>query len=424
LDNLLKETTESASENSRQDAIIGATRFGILLAFLHTTLEPLEFSSRTHISQGTVTLLRALMTTRGEQRRFILVPTYEYNYLYSDVMSHILRATRQAFAESTSEMNRDTQSIAVLSYPNIYRENVLANCLLGHEIGHFVVEQSQLVNKVMSQIQLNHDLLQKIIDEAKKAQVGPQSTMTDFLSDEMIRAETTNQLTSVLDSWITELSSDIFAFRILGPVFVFSLTKILLTLQPFDVSSHDHPSARTRLKLLLEQIEQQSFLPDLRKVTGANLTIAAEIVSFFEGLKKETIGASRVPPSSREEVLEVEILDDAIEGIREKMIAEVDRIVVGHGYRTYSATMMVNDIFQLYDCLSSFVPPCERAPGEPGDIVSILNAGMAFMIGGKEEYYTHFQAKDIRKKLEAEEKINQLILKAIELSYLETRLRI
>jgi hypothetical protein len=168
LDILLSESTEGTSQSIRQDAVLAATRFGYLLAFLHTALEPLEFSSRTHVSQGTVTLLRSLMTKRGERRRFILMPAYEYNYSYTDVMSHILRATRQALGESGLELDEDAESIAVLSYPNIYRENVLANCLLGHEIGHFVAEQSQLVGKIMAKIQLDSSLLQVLIDETKK----------------------------------------------------------------------------------------------------------------------------------------------------------------------------------------------------------------------------------------------------------------
>jgi hypothetical protein len=58
----------------------------------------------------------------------------------------------------------------------------------------------------------------------------------------------------------------------------------------------------------------------------------------------------------------------------------------------------------------------------PGDVVSILNAGMAFMISGKEKYYKYFKSVGVRKEVEAEMIISQLIVKGIELSYLERRL--
>jgi hypothetical protein len=196
------------------------------------------------------------------------------------------------------------------------------------------------------------------------------------------------------------------------------LIKILLTLQPLDVSSGDHPSARTRLKLLLRLCKKQGFIPDLKRVKGRNQTIAANVVTFFDTIE-ETV---RETSNSQSDTRDL-ILNKAIEGIQSKMVSEVDKAIGRYEYKKYFSSTLTKDIFRLYECLDAFVPPCESAPSKPGNVVSILNAGMAFMIGGKNQYYNYFQATDVRAKLEAEEKISQLILKGIELSYVETRLR-
>lgn len=83
----------------------------------------------------------------------------------------------------------------------------------------------------------------------------------------------------------------------------------------------------------------------------------------------------------------------------------------------------MEDVFPIYDLLLSFVPPCERSSGVPANIVSILNTGMVFMIDGKEHFYKVLKAKNTEQELEADAKINELIMKGIELSYLEMKLR-
>ena len=69
------------------------------------------------------------------------------------------------------------------------------------------------------------------------------------------------------------------------------------------------------------------------------------------------------------------------------------------------------------------MPPAEKSPGNPADIASIMNAGMMFLISGRERFLKILKPKNIEEELEAETKINRLILKGIELSYLEKRLR-
>ncbi|MGA2876571.1 MAG: hypothetical protein ABSE82_13665 [Nitrososphaerales archaeon] len=423
LDSLLTELERNPGDaDSQRDAEIGARRFGYLLAFLHDTLELLEFSSRAHLSQASVHLIEGL-TTKVRKRQFILMPAYEYNYSYRDIMAHILRATTEAFEGTHRRIRTSVNNIAVLSYPNIYRENVLANCLLGHEIGHFVVEQSGMVDRVMAPVQFDREKLERLVEQYKTQRVGPQTTLSEFLSDEVLRLRINKVATPILKSWIDELASDIFAIRILGPVFIFSLGRILLTLEEMDKWSDDHPSARTRLALLLDQNTKLGFMPELKSVKGDDAKIAVEIVAYFDQVQ-ELVTSRREAGTELDpfRMLMGDMLNEAVNRIRTSIIEEVDQMIVNQRYQKYFPGTMTDDIFVMHESLSSFVPPCDDSQGMPGDVVSILNAGMAFMISGKEKYYKYFKSVGVRKEVEAEMIISQLIVKGIELSYLERRL--
>jgi hypothetical protein len=332
-------------------------------------------------------------------------------------MKLILTSTKKTFGPS-AKVRTKLKSIAVLSYPDVYRENTLANCLLGHEIGHFAVEQSKIVSRVMVGLQFDTQILQVLVDEQRGQRVGPQQTLlTQFLSDDDMRSQITDTATSVLNNWVQEFASDVFALEILGPVFIFSLEKLLLTMENPEDWSDDHPSAKSRLQLLLEQNATLGFTPALRKVEGKNAKLAKEIVAYFDEM-----GIMLNQSSTTNDNMS-KLLDDAFKGIKAAMMSEVDLMIARQNFSRYSSDKMVEDIFTMHEALACFVPPCDDLSGAPGNVVSILNAGMAFMISGKELYYDYLEAKELKDELRAEAKIQELILKGIELSYFERMMK-
>ena len=365
-------------------------------------------------------MIEDITESRTKSSKFLLTPTYEYNYFYFDVMTRIQMITERAYGRSTRPKGSPS-SIAVLLYPDAYRENILANCLLGHEIGHFVVEQSGLVGRVTEHLVFDPNLFDAAVEEQKVQRIGTQMALTDFLSDQDIKQRTTEAATSILHRWVEELAADYFAISVLGLVFVYSLEKILLTMQSLDEFTFDHPTPRTRLRFLLNQSEQLNFIPDLKRLSDGRAKLAGEIVGYFDQISQLVVNQ----PVNRMGKLPAmhNLCEDELGRLTDSIIAEVSKAIASERYRRYSPDLMVDDIFVMYDALESFVPPCDNSRRKPGSVVSILNAGMAFMISGRELYHQFYDAKEIMKELEAEVKIRELIMKGIELSYLERRMR-
>lgn len=327
LDSLLTEIRKNPNDKEIQrDAEIGARRFGHLLAFLHSSLELLEFSGRSHISQGSVYLLGGLTSHFGRTERFILVPSYEFNYSYTDVLHHIIKATEDAIPAMQRKLGKDVNRIAVLSYPNVYRENVLSNCLLGHEVGHYVVEQAGLVRDLVAQIQLNSNLLQKVVDDYRRGRIG-QTAISDFFATESVKAGIMQETSQTLTSWITELASDVFGFRTLGPVCLFALSKFLLALHNLDESTDDHPSARIRLSLLLDQFEKKGFANELKGVNDKDKKVANSILDYFDRLKVFISYPPGAPITPKNE-----LLSDAITKLQDAITIAIDNTIDSNKY--------------------------------------------------------------------------------------------
>lgn len=301
-----------------RDAQVSSQRFGHLLNVMDDYLRLLEFSTRTHISQGSVNLLDALTAGFKKNERFILVPEYEFNYSYIDILRHLNNVVADA-GISIRNASRDLKSIAVLSYPNIFKENALANCVLAHELGHFVIEQANLVRGLLNNFTFDDSLLSKLVDEAKSAKIGSQSRLTEFFAEDFIKSRIMKDALEKLNAWETELASDLFAFRMVGPVYIYSLSRFLLTIHEMD-ATNDHPSARVRLKLLLKELKAERFVK-LTGVTKQTEATDAAVDKHFEKLG-EFLDSPRRRPESKINML----LVDSMTRLQPKMLKAVDKV--------------------------------------------------------------------------------------------------
>ncbi len=179
------------------------------------------------------------------------------------------------------------------------------------------------------------------------------------------------------------------------------------------------------MRLLLELLEKSGTYNALEKAEEIDRLPATATVAYFASLKKminNTPNKEFKLTDPMEEAM-LDLVSDGIMNTQTDIVGAVDQAMKNMRYTPYDFKSSFKEIFSLYNDLKEFVPPCEKSPTIPANVVSILNAAMIFFIEGKENYFRFWKKKDIQGELEAENKINELILKGMELSYLERRLK-
>jgi len=89
----------------------------------------------------------------------------------------------------------------------------------------------------------------------------------------------------------------------------------------------------------------------------------------------------------------------------------------------YKPEQFAKDVFQLSRQLDFLVPPAEIEVGKPANPVSIINAGALYKTLLVENLYKALEATTSIDETKVRDKLHSLILKALELSDIETRMR-
>ena len=155
LSTILEKAVNNVSDlGLQEDAETATQRYKHFFSFLHLQLDLFEFSTRENISQGTVYLFEGLVERFHEQDKFILVPTYDFNYSYFDILRHIIAVAKKIIPEIESLIQTDIRKMGIIAYPNTYRDNVITNSLLSHEVGHHIVEQNESLSNFSINLRL------------------------------------------------------------------------------------------------------------------------------------------------------------------------------------------------------------------------------------------------------------------------------
>jgi len=182
-----------------------------------------------------------------------------------------------------------------------------------------------------------------------------------------------------------------------------------------DVASSDHPPPRMRISLLLEEFNEMQYPKTIGLVEGNDQETAKRFIGLYTDLENllKTI-----------EPVELTGFEDLVKDSVEKVIPELKRQVKSLiASSEYKPDRFRKDVFKLSKRLSLVVPPAEVDVGKPAIPVSILNAGALYKSLLAEEFYKTLGATTSRDELEVRDKIHALVLKALELSDVEVRMK-
>jgi len=393
-------------------------RYGHLVGILHYLLTFFEMGSREYIPEGSVVLIDSIVKKFEPNAVYVLVPIHEHNYTYLDLMKPLKKALSYTLPNFDEIVSGYSDRFSVFGFPLIQKENSILNSILAHEVGHFIDEVNKISDKLMSKVSLDPKIMDKI---AKKAESSitrgkKEIKLTYFITPEELKAAITELAASQISEWLKELVADAIAFHLVGPVYLFSLTSFLVTVIEIDEAASDHPPPRMRIRLLLdlyEDLNYSSYLKDLKD--AKNLEFAQKFISLVQSIEKLLDSVEQ-----REVEDFPELVMNSVLQVIPEVRREVSKRVV---HNQYEPDEFRNEVFKLIELLDLVIPPAEIEIGKPASVNSILNAGSLYELMLVDNLYEILEATTTKERMEVRHKLHKLILKALELSSIETRMK-
>jgi hypothetical protein len=292
--------------------------------------------------------------------------------------------------KETKKEKRLPEWIVVLSYPAVQSNNILLHTIMvGHEVMHLEDWVSNISSTLIKSGQVKI-IKKEVRREAKKTK-------------EKQGGELFKNTGPVLRSWLREIIADLIAIRRFGPAYFFSFLSLSFALGVMDQFSERHPSSRTRLKLMFDELRNMGYMRP-RKI---NQRIVEEL-QFWENY----INSKNVYPSGK-----YLIALNSILRARERIRARVRAL---NRSKEYTIHNFLNEVPKLLEYLNNGIPPSEVFDisthlSTPATLSGILNAGMCQYLDGLKEIQGLLKNEGNLEML-AMTKFNELLSRAIEVS--------
>jgi len=360
-------------------------------------------STRENVSQNTVFLINHLTTPFNDKSEFILIPTNDHNYEIT-YWGIVLDRLSALLGVQTDKLPYDPQSFSILSFPAVYKDNLVAHSLMGHEIGHFIILHENHIEELSKHIKIDNDKFNEILSlEMAKEELKNKGKLKDAEKDK-IKNEIHERIFSNIMAGSEEILCDLIGFRTMGPVLLFATVEFLLSETPTYKIYQNYPPPALRLQALIDEIKLGDFVG---KLTGKLKVDFKELVTNI----KDHISPENIGNYSQEELLQYCTCKQIIPELRK--IA--DGVITRHPELKYSAEMFGSDLPILIEKLKRLVPPCENERGTPANIISILNSGMIFRLLVRKFYPDTYD--------DFESKIDPLVLRATHQSFIQKTLQ-
>ncbi len=191
---------------------------------IHRRIKPIAEADTLHLPTPLVSGLerRLRSVLRFQKTRFAVLHTERLNYL--QVVASGIRDTTSRISTLVGSTSLPPQDLGLIGIPYSQAESVFMNCLIAHEVGHFVFGELQLLNS-----------LSQPISDALVAAFA--SVLTQLTPEDRLRVPT------VVAGWAEELFCDLFAVRLVGPCYTFAFAEIFDLTNNFNLNGTINPVA-------------------------------------------------------------------------------------------------------------------------------------------------------------------------------------
>lgn len=415
LDRIEKEVIDNPNY-SLKESIEKIQRYGQLVGVLHYVLTFFEIGNREYIPIGTLVSLKNLIRKVDAVSAFTLIPIFDYNYIYLDLMVMLKRAARDALPDKIDEIfSGMPEKYAVFGFPLVMKNNVILNVILAHEVGHFMDDSAKISERILEHVSIDQKKIEKFAKRLEKVKFGERQDiqLTYFISPDTLRADIMKMAATHISDWLKELVADILAFHCFGPAYLQSVSDFLMIMVKIDEASGDHPSPRFRIKLLLEEFKDKGFAK-----ISENKSVNEQLRKYIGFFSELNDAIDDLPQTTSDEFQEIVI--DSVKKVIPTLKKEVTNFTSG---LIYTPREFKADVTELSKHLDLIVPPVELEMGKTANPVSITNSGAFYKMMLINKLYTVFNAKNTMEEVKVRDKLHSLILKALELGDISEQMK-
>jgi len=377
-----------------------------ILTYIHSVVRFIKLAKDFNVHQGIFILIRECMKKISSDSKFIFIPRFEFDYSYKHLTDTLFKIS--------TDKNLSKMDIVLFAIPYFNQADIFSSALLGHELGHFILRKEEKVKKEKSQL--------------KALKVEDATFSPDFRTR--------------IYSWNTEFACDLLGLKIFGLSYFFAFFEFIFLENPFKAGTKDYPPNWLRLKLLIKEIKKTGIydiIDDNIELLKIGLRdYGKEIktfIDFFDNKIDDFKNKSKFERFGRE----INYIESKNEFKR--IIDSMDKILSSsENYKEleyYYDKDSISEVKELIKLLNEYITPNELIlkgdkVGKPkikvASIRNILNAGWLFLLFNIKKHYRIFNVnkekefkKREEKKMEIRQKLNELVLKAIESSYIKTK---
>ena len=328
----------------------------------------------------------------------------------------------------------DIVDLPVFFLPSLNKDEIYFTSTITHEIGHYIEEKFDIYGKLKESLAKNiyenenikNIILKKFAEEKALDPIANQ----DFLFEEL-KTEIIKVWISRLSKWIKEIISDIIGLKIVGLPFFFGFIKTFLTIRSDAFGSKDHPPPWLRFNYLYNEIKKNILLDITNFTLKWKIKTNEEKELNFEYLIKNDLNMFKEyfqEVKSDQQILkyktELEIIEsiDVNSQINPLLNNILDKCNISeYEYENENK----EEIFDLIKLVINYITPneiidIEKKNSKPANILNILNASWLFYIYLIDIHYEIFNISkhDFEETPLIQQKLSNLILKAIELSHI------
>lgn len=387
------------------------------LNFLHFLIQYVEESSTEHITLSTTYPIESIIKKFKPDAKFILRPDWEFNYSFIELTDPIKKTFSSAVPSIDKDLEKLPNGLAILNFPSAEKNNIFLHCAVSHEIGHFFDINSKISENFLSKdIKLDETQLNDIVNKISSKKIKKTLTIEDFVEKTRIRSDIMKECTQIIHSWSCELVADLFAIHIFGPAYLFAVSKIMVDRMDINSDTDIHPSTRYRINFLLNELKEIGYLEKLKKKNKKIFEEESIGDKIFNEIIKLETNLESIKKRDKEDIYQLcyYAIEQNIEVLKRQIRKEVAAV-------EFKPENFQENIPDLVSSLKHFIPPNEildfdRKENKPSNLISILNAGWCFYLTEKKYLFEIFNANTFEEQMKAISKLNDLILKAIELS--------
>lgn len=349
-----------------------------------------------------------------EKSRFIILPTISYNYGYGN--------TPRIFKRDKLDYEKEIDDFDLFVIPYFNQGDIFVNCILAHEIGHYIEENYGLWDKIKVANIITDHVENIIKQEIEKRLVKEDRHNT--IKKAMIRGDLLAKWGKRLRKWGKEIICDVIGLKLFGLSYFFAFVEVSFLTRPRSLGDEAHPPNWIRYHYMIKEIEHviQENIKDLvyEEENGKTMNFGLKLIELIRFIKENFSKEQEAEDAFDKDVINLIFSVDFYDLI----MFQINNLFAKEKIKEYSYKEHNEEIIYLMTLLNEYITPNEliidkeKMITEPADIITILNAGWFFYLCKLKDHYKLFDVKEneFKEKAKILQRLNNLILKAVELS--------